>query len=68
MSDDRLPRAIATVSGDRVSLPRSSASVRSMFEIGRFFDHLPQIGVRGFVAERAMDDDYTFSADARRKP
>jgi transcriptional regulator with XRE-family HTH domain len=28
-------------------------------QIGRFFDHLRQVGIRGFVAENAMDPDYT---------
>jgi len=28
-------------------------------EIGRFFDHLRQVGIRGFVAEHANDPDYT---------
>jgi transcriptional regulator with XRE-family HTH domain len=35
-------------------------------EMGRFFDHLRQVGIRGFVAEHAMDDDYTFSAKNRK--
>jgi transcriptional regulator with XRE-family HTH domain len=34
-------------------------------EIGKFFDHLRQVGIRGFVAEHAMDEDYTFNAQAR---
>jgi transcriptional regulator with XRE-family HTH domain len=28
-------------------------------EMGRFFDHLRQVGIRGFVAEKANDSDYT---------
>jgi transcriptional regulator with XRE-family HTH domain len=28
-------------------------------EMGRFFDHLRQVGIRGFVAEKANDADYT---------
>lgn len=35
-------------------------------EMGRFFDHLRQVGIRGLVAEQAMDDDYTFSAKNRK--
>ena len=28
-------------------------------EIGRFFDHLREVGIRGFVADNALDADYT---------
>jgi hypothetical protein len=28
-------------------------------ELGRWFDHLRQVGIRGFVAEHTYDDDYT---------
>ena len=38
MSEATLPRAIEKVSGDRRSTLSFSASVRSMFEIGTFFD------------------------------
>ncbi len=34
-------------------------------EIGTFFDHLRQVGIRGFVAEKAQDPDY---ATPRSKP
>lgn len=42
-------------------------------EMGQFFDHLRQVGIRGFVAEHAMDPDYTLPAKGqgsrvRRKP
>jgi transcriptional regulator with XRE-family HTH domain len=36
-------------------------------EIGRFFDHLRQVGIRGFVAERLNDKDYAYSPVARKK-
>jgi hypothetical protein len=36
-------------------------------EIGKFFDHLRQVGIRGFIGEHAMDEDYSFSAKNRRK-
>jgi hypothetical protein len=39
----------------------------SVDEMGRFFDHLRQVGIRGFIAEHAKDDNYTFSAKNRRK-
>ena len=31
---------------------------RSAEELGRFFDHLRQVGIRGYVAEHAGDSDY----------
>jgi hypothetical protein len=34
--------------------------------VGRFFDHLRQVGIRGFIAEHTMDDDCTFSAKNRK--
>ena len=36
-------------------------------EIGQFFDHLRQVGIRGFIAEHANDDDYTRSHDHRQE-
>ncbi len=27
-------------------------------ELGDFFDHLRQVGIRGFVAEKAFDPEY----------
>jgi transcriptional regulator with XRE-family HTH domain len=32
-------------------------------EMGRFFDHLRQVGIRGFIAERMNDPDYTRPAE-----
>jgi transcriptional regulator with XRE-family HTH domain len=42
-------------------------------EMGRFFDHLRQVGIRGFVAEHAGDPDYSRPSKraetrTRRKP
>ena len=37
-------------------------------ELGRFFDHLRQVGIRGFVAERMNDPDYTRPSTGRAKP
>lgn len=34
-------------------------------ELGEFFDHLRQVGIRGFVAENTMDDDFTRKAENR---
>jgi transcriptional regulator with XRE-family HTH domain len=34
-------------------------------EIGKFFDHLRQVGIRGFIGERTMDEDFSFTAKAR---
>lgn len=31
---------------------------RAADELGRFFDHLRTVGIRGFVAEHTMDSDY----------
>jgi hypothetical protein len=36
-------------------------------EIGQFFDHLRQVGIRGFVAERLNDKDYSYSPAVRKK-
>jgi hypothetical protein len=33
---------------------------RAADEMGAFFDHLRQVGVRGFVAERLDDPDYVY--------
>lgn len=40
---------------------------RAADELGRFFDHLRQVGVRGFVAEHLHDEEFTYPPDARRK-
>ena len=34
-------------------------------EIGAFFDHLRQVGVRGLVAERLNDSDYVYRPEHR---
>lgn len=34
-------------------------------ELGRFFDHLRQVGIRGLVAEQLNDADYTQDPAAR---
>jgi transcriptional regulator with XRE-family HTH domain len=36
-------------------------------EMGRFFDHVRQVGVRGFLAETLMDDDFTYPPENRAK-
>jgi nitrogen regulatory protein PII-like uncharacterized protein len=36
--------------------------------MGRFFDHLRQVGVRGFIAENANDPDYVRPAEYRGLP
>jgi hypothetical protein len=36
-------------------------------EVGQFFDHLRQVGIRGFVAERLHDTEYTLGPAARSK-
>jgi hypothetical protein len=36
-------------------------------EVGQFFDHLRQVGVRGFVAERLKDKEYTLGPAARKR-
>jgi transcriptional regulator with XRE-family HTH domain len=36
-------------------------------EIGKFFDHLRQVGIRGFIGERTMDEDFSFTAKNRPK-
>jgi hypothetical protein len=37
-------------------------------EMGRFFDHLRQVGIRGYVAENANDPDYTRAPQHRGLP
>ena len=37
-------------------------------EIGAFFDHLRQVGVRGLVAERLDDPDYVYQPAPGKKP
>ena len=37
-------------------------------EMGRFFDHLRQVGIRGFIAERMHDPDYMRRPEATSKP
>lgn len=41
---------------------------RAVEEIGRFFDHLRQVGIRGFVAENALDTDYATMPEYRSDP
>ncbi len=43
---------------------------RAADDLGRFFDHLRQVGVRGFVAENTHDSDYVTLPDRRatRRP
>jgi len=36
-------------------------------EIGAFFDHLRQIGVRGLVAEQLNDADYVYQPEPAKK-
>ncbi len=49
---------------------QADAVDRAADEMGRFFDHLRQVGVRGFVAERLNDPDYLPRPRqrARRRP
>lgn len=37
-------------------------------EMGRFFDHLRQVGIRGFIAERMNDSDYMRPEPSAPKP
>jgi transcriptional regulator with XRE-family HTH domain len=37
-------------------------------EMGRFFDHLRQVGIRGYVAEHANDPDYVRAPEHRGLP
>jgi hypothetical protein len=41
---------------------------RAAEEIGTFFDHLRQIGVRGLVAERLHDPDYSHRPERDKEP
>jgi hypothetical protein len=41
---------------------------RAADEIGTFFDHLRQVGVRGLVAERLDDPDYVYRPEQRHTP
>jgi transcriptional regulator with XRE-family HTH domain len=41
---------------------------RAAEEIGTFFDHLRQVGIRGLVAERLNDDEYMQRPAQRQKP
>ena len=36
-------------------------------ELGRFFDHLRQVGIRGLIAEQLDDHDYAVPTPARRR-
>jgi hypothetical protein len=38
---------------------------RAAEEMGRFFDHLRQVGIRGYVAENANDPDYVRAPEHR---
>ena len=38
---------------------------RAADELGKFFDHLRQVGIRGLVAENAMDADFATSPEHR---
>lgn len=38
---------------------------RAAEEIGTFFDHLRQVGIKGFVAENTMDDDFVTRPEYR---
>ena len=39
---------------------------RAADEMGAFFDHLRQVGVRGFVAQRLDDPDYVYRPEHRQ--
>jgi hypothetical protein len=41
---------------------------RAAEEMGRFFDHLRQVGIRGYVAENANDPDYVRAPEHRGLP
>jgi hypothetical protein len=36
-------------------------------EVCQFFDHLRTVGIRGFVAEKLYDKDYTLPPEVRKK-
>jgi len=38
---------------------------RAAEEIGSFFDHLRQVGIKGFVAENTFDDDFVTQSEYR---
>lgn len=40
---------------------------RAADEMGSFFDHVRQVGVRGYVAEHLHDEDFTYGPEARAK-
>lgn len=40
---------------------------RAADELGSFFDHIRQVGVRGYVAEHLNDEDFTYGPEARAK-
>jgi len=40
---------------------------RAADELGTFFDHIRQIGIRGYVAEHINDEDFTYGPEARAK-
>jgi hypothetical protein len=46
---------------------RSDEVDKAADELGEFFDHLRQVGIRGFVAERLNDSDYSRGPAARKK-
>lgn len=41
---------------------------RAADDLGKFFDHLRQVGIRGFLAENTGDSDYAEPPEARRPP
>lgn len=38
---------------------------RAADEVGAFFDHIRQVGVRGYVAEHLNDADFTYKPEFR---
>ena len=40
---------------------------RAADELGSFFDHIRQVGVRGYVAEHLNDEDFTYTPEGRAK-
>jgi transcriptional regulator with XRE-family HTH domain len=46
---------------------RSDEVDKAADELGEFFDHLRQVGIRGFVAERLNDSDFSRGPAARKK-
>jgi len=47
---------------------RADTLDRAAEEMGRFFDHLRQVGIRGYVAENANDPDYVRAPEHRGLP